>query len=304
VIFRIFEDKLELAEAAAARAATAICSAIKERGQARIVAATGASQIEFLEALTATTGIAWQKVELFHLDEYIGIPVSHPASFCKYLQDRLINKTGITMLHLLNGADDPAEIVRRASNAIAAASIDVAFAGIGENGHLAFNDPPADFETNDPYLIVDLDEACRRQQVGEGWFRDLSAVPRQAISMSIRQILKSKEIIAVVPDARKAPAVTFSYASFTTIANVLPSDLYKNESVATVSGFSGTGAALGTIIVFKLAGHLSDARIATGTHLFDPLMVIAGLIPFVGMILVLLLVRNTKATEEGLVRRI
>jgi len=207
VIFRIFEDKLELAEAAAVRAATAICGAIKERGQARIVAATGASQLEFLEALTATTGIAWQKVELFHLDEYIGMPVSHPASFCKYLQDRLINKTGITMLHLLNSAEDPAETVRRASHAIASAPIDVTFPGIGENGHLAFNDPPADFETNDPYLIVDLDEACRRQQVGEGWFRDLSAVPRQAISMSIRQILKSKEIIAVVPDARKAPAV-------------------------------------------------------------------------------------------------
>jgi Glucosamine-6-phosphate isomerases/6-phosphogluconolactonase len=238
VIFRIFEHKLELAEAAAARAATAIGGAIKERGQARIVAATGASQFEFLEALTATTEIEWQKVELFHLDEYIGIPVSHPASFCKYLQDRLINKTGITMLHLLNGADDPAEIVRRASNAIASAPIDVAFAGIGFGVALLI---PTIFTVN-LYVLTLL-----------------------------------------------FALATFSYASFTTIANVLPSDLYKNESVATVSGLSGTGAALGTIIVFELAGHLSDARIATGTHLFDPLMVIAGLIPFAGMILVLVL---------------
>jgi glucosamine-6-phosphate deaminase len=232
VIFRIFEDKVELAEAAALEAATAIRVAIKARGQARIVAATGASQIEFLEALTRTIGIAWQKVELFHLDEYIGIPVSHPASFCKYLQDRLINKTGITMLHLLNGADDPAEIVRRASNAIASTPIDVTFAGIGENGHLAFNDPPADFETNDPYLIVDLDEACRRQQVGEGWFRDLSAVPRRAISMSIRQILKSREIIAVVPDARKAPAVKACFEG--PIRPMAPASILATHARATV----------------------------------------------------------------------
>jgi glucosamine-6-phosphate deaminase len=232
VIFRIFEDKVELAEAAALEAATAIRGAIKERGQARIVAATGASQLEFLEALTATTGIAWPKVELFHLDEYIGIPASHPASFCKYLQDRLINKTGITMLHLLNGADDPAEIVRRASKAIASAAIDVTFAGIGENGHLAFNDPPADFETNDPYLIVDLDEACRRQQVGEGWFRDLSAVPRQAISMSIRQILKSREIIAVVPDARKAPAVKACFEG--PLSPMAPASILGSHARATV----------------------------------------------------------------------
>jgi glucosamine-6-phosphate deaminase len=232
VILRIFEDKLELAEAAVVEAATAIRDAIKERGQARIVAATGASQFEFLAALTATTGIEWQKVELFHLDEYMGIPFSHPASFCKYLQDRLIDKTGITMLHLLNSAEDPAEIVRRASHAIASAPVDVTFAGIGENGHLAFNDPPADFETSNPYLIVDLDEACRKQQVGEGWFRDLSAVPRQAISMSIRQILKSKEIIAVVPDARKAPAVKACFEG--PISPMAPASILRTHARATV----------------------------------------------------------------------
>jgi len=232
VIFRIFEDKVELAEAAALEAATAIRGAIKERGLARIVAATGSSQFEFLEALTTTAGIDWQKVELFHLDEYTGIPMTHPASFCKYLRERLIDKTGITMLHLLNGTDDRAEIIGRVSEAIKAAPIDVAFAGIGENGHLAFNDPPADFETNDPYLIVNLDEACRRQQVGEGWFAGLSAVPRQAISMSIRQILKSKEIIAVVPDARKAQAVKACFEG--PISPMAPASILRTHADVTI----------------------------------------------------------------------
>jgi glucosamine-6-phosphate deaminase len=232
VIFRVFEEKKELAQAAAVQAATAIRGAIKERGLARIVAATGASQFEFLEALTATAGIDWQKVELFHLDEYIGISVTHPASFCKYLQERLIEKTGITLLHLLNGADDPLETIRRASDAIRSAPVEVTFAGIGENGHLAFNDPPADFETKDPYLVVNLDEACRRQQVGEGWFSDLSAVPQQALSMSIRQILRSKQIIAVVPDARKAQSVKACFEG--PISPMAPASILRTHASATV----------------------------------------------------------------------
>jgi glucosamine-6-phosphate deaminase len=232
VIFRIFEEKLELARAAAEQASTAIRDAITERGLARIVAATGSSQFEFLEALTTTAGIDWQKVELFHLDEYIGIPMTHPASFCKYLQKRVIDKTGITMLHLLNGAVDPTETIRRASESIKTTPIDVTFAGIGENGHLAFNDPPADFETNDPYLIVNLDEACRRQQVGEGWFADLSAVPRQAISMSVRQILKSRAIISVVPDARKAQAIKACFEG--PIGPLAPASILRTHASATI----------------------------------------------------------------------
>jgi glucosamine-6-phosphate deaminase len=232
VIFRIFEEKMELALAAAAQAATAIHAAIEERGLARIVAATGASQFEFLDALTAMAGIDWQKVELFHLDEYIGIPMTHPAGFCKYLQERLIDKTGISRHHLLDGLDDPTEIVRRASEAIKSAPIDVAFAGIGENGHLAFNDPPADFETNDPYIIVNLDEACRRQQVGEGWFADLSAVPTRAISMSVRQILKSREIISVVPDARKAHAVKTCFEG--PVSPMAPASILRTHANATI----------------------------------------------------------------------
>ena len=189
------------------QAAMTIRHAINDRGLARIIAATGASQFDFLDALTATRGIDWQKVELFHLDEYIGLPMNHAASFCQYLQERLITKTEIIRHHLLNGMDEPTELIRRVGGELKAAQIDVAFVGIGENGHLAFNDPPADFETKDAYILVNLDEACRRQQVGEGWFANLSDVPMRAISMSVRQILSAKEIIAVVPDARKAQAV-------------------------------------------------------------------------------------------------
>jgi glucosamine-6-phosphate deaminase len=144
---------------------------------------------------------------LFHLDEYIGVSADHPASFRRYLLERLIGPAGIRQTHLLDGEDDPVRVCREAGRAIADAPVDVAFVGIGENGHLAFNDPPADFETREPYLIVELDEACRRQQVGEGWFASLDAVPRTAISMSCRQILAASRILVIVPDARKADAV-------------------------------------------------------------------------------------------------
>lgn len=205
---KIFEDKLSLAQAAAGQAAKAIQTAIAQHGRARIVAATGASQFDFLEALTKMADVEWQKVELFHLDEYLDLPMEHPASFRNYLLERLIWKTGISRYSFLDGnASDPRQMAQQVGYELNSAPIDVAFVGIGENGHLAFNDPPADFDTEHPYLIVMLDEACRRQQVGEGWFSDLSQVPRQAVSMSVRQILKAKEIIAVVPDARKASAV-------------------------------------------------------------------------------------------------
>jgi glucosamine-6-phosphate deaminase len=196
-----------MSRAAARAAAHAIGEAITERGTARIVAATGTSQLDFLDALTGFPGIDWTRVEMFHLDEYIGLPIDHPASFRKYLLERLIHKTGISRYHLLDGDDDPANAAAQVGCEVDAAPVDVAFVGIGENAHLAFNDPPADFVTERPYLIVTLDQACRRQQVGEGWFTSVSDVPSQAISMSVRQILKARRIICVVPDARKAPAV-------------------------------------------------------------------------------------------------
>ncbi|HEX3106922.1 MAG TPA: glucosamine-6-phosphate deaminase [Terriglobales bacterium] len=204
---KVFKDKATLARAAGDQAAGTIRNAISQKGAARIIAATGASQFEFLDALTATPDIDWKRVEMFHLDEYIGLPLSHPASFRNYLLKRLINKVGITRYHLLDGERDPASVAREIGAKLTNAPIDIAFVGIGENGHLAFNDPPADFETEEPYLIVHLDEACRRQQMGEGWFATLDDVPRTALSMSVRQILKAEEIIAIVPDARKARAV-------------------------------------------------------------------------------------------------
>ncbi len=207
MVIKIYEDKTALGRAAAEQAAVSLCKAIQESGQARIIAATGASQFEFLDALTAMPGIDWPRVEMFHLDEYVGLPASHPASFRKYLLERLIQRTGISKYHFLEGDGDVPKMVRRVAAELMAAPIDLAFVGIGENGHLAFNDPPADFQTEEPYLLVDLDEACRRQQVGESWFADLSEVPKRAISMSVRQILKSKAILAVVPEARKAQAV-------------------------------------------------------------------------------------------------
>jgi glucosamine-6-phosphate deaminase len=205
---RVFDTKAELGRAAAQQAAASITEAAAARGRARVIAATGASQFEFLEALVATPGLDWPRVEIFHLDEYVGMPETHPASFRRYLKQRLVSRVKPMAFHALEGdAADLAAVCREASDRIREAPVDVAFVGIGENGHLAFNDPPADFETEEPYLVVDLDEACRRQQLGEGWFPTLDDVPRQAISMSIRQILKAREILCVVPDARKAQAV-------------------------------------------------------------------------------------------------
>ena len=232
MLLRVFDDKISLGKAAAIQAAAAIRSAIAERGQARVVAASAASQFEFLEALTASPGIQWKEVELFHLDEYIGLPMTHPASFCKFLQERLIGKTGIVHSHLLDGSRDPKEVIRSVGEAISSAPIDIAFLGIGENGHIAFNDPPADFEIEEPYITVALDHACRMQQVGEGWFKDLDAVPTHAISMSVRQVLKAREILAVVPDARKASAIKLCFDG--PISPMAPSSILRNHSNATV----------------------------------------------------------------------
>ena len=231
MILNVFDEKKVLGESAAAQAESAVRRAIAERGSARIITATGSSQFEFLEALTEAR-LDWERVEMFHLDEYVGLPIEHPASFRKYLIERLIQKTGIHRYHLLDGEADPKDVIRTVGSALAAAPIDVAFVGIGENGHLAFNDPPADFETDEPYLIVTLDEDCRRQQVGEGWFTSLGEVPRNAISMSIRQILKSREIICIVPDARKARAVKACFEG--EITSMAPASILRSHDRTTV----------------------------------------------------------------------
>jgi len=207
MIIKIFPSKTALVEDAANQAAATIRDAIAQRGEARIIAATGASQFEFLDALTKVSGIDWKRVEMFHLDEYVGVSEQNPASFCKYLRERLIDKVGIEKYHLLDGTQPPAEVIARVSAEIRKAPIDIAFAGVGENGHLAFNDPPADFDTEEAYIVANLDEDCRKQQLGEGWFPTLADVPRQALSMSIKQLMKAKQIIVIAADARKAKAI-------------------------------------------------------------------------------------------------
>lgn len=215
----VFDSGDQLARAAAVAARKVLADAIAARGRARFIAATGASQFAFLKILTTVEAceflpdarplpkVDWARTEMFHLDEYVGLPITHPASFRKYLLERLIRPAGITHYHLLDGESDVPAICRNVGAELNRESVDVAFVGIGENGHLAFNDPPANFETEAPYLVVELDEACRRQQVGEGWFKTLADVPTQAISMSIRQIMKARKILCIVPDQRKAVAV-------------------------------------------------------------------------------------------------
>ena len=244
MVLKVLPDKTSLGKVAAEHAAEAIHRAVRDHGHARITAATAASQFEFLDALTKMPGIDWHRVEVFHLDEYIGLPITHPGSFRKMLLDHLIMKIGIAKYHLLDGDADPAEVVRRVGKELTSAPIDVAFVGIGENGHLAFNDPPADFQTEEPYLIVDLDEACRQQQVGEAWFSDISQVPKQALSMSVRQILKAKEILAVVPDSRKAQAVKACFEG--EISSMAPASSLRTHLNATVYLDRNSAALLST----------------------------------------------------------
>lgn len=206
-MIRILQTKDEMASAAANHAAGSLQRLLEKQNTVRLLAATGASQLEFLNRLTSNTSIEWRRVELFHLDEYVGVGPDDPASFARYIKERIIDRTGIERYHLLDGTRDPHEVAAEMGREINTAPVDLAFAGIGENGHLAFNDPPADFETQDAYLVVELDEACRKQQVGEGWFTSVEQVPKQAISISIPQLLKAKEILCIVPDRRKAPAV-------------------------------------------------------------------------------------------------
>jgi glucosamine-6-phosphate deaminase len=198
----------ELGKTAGTKAATLIREAIAEKGSANIILATGTSQFETLNHLVSEQGIDWSKLVMFHLDEYIGLPITSKASFRKYLKERFIEKLpSLKAAYLINGEEDAKRECKRLGDLITKHPIDVALVGIGENGHLAFNDPPADFETEQPYIVVELDEVCREQQLGEGWFETFDEVPHQAISMSIKQIIKSKHIICCVPDSRKAIAV-------------------------------------------------------------------------------------------------
>jgi glucosamine-6-phosphate deaminase len=238
---KIMSDKAAVGKAAAAAGAEHIRRAIAARGAANIIVATGASQFEMLAALVAEPNINWNVVTGFHLDEYVGLAVSHPASFRRYLWQRFVSRLPLPLraFHFLNGEGDPQAECRRVAEIITKHPIDVAFVGIGENGHLAFNDPPADFETEQPYLVVRLDDACRRQQLGEGWFPTFDDVPQKAISMSVRQIMRSAAIICTVPDERKAEAVRNTVEG--EVSPQVPASILKRHTQCTL--FLDTAAA-------------------------------------------------------------
>ena len=225
----ISETKQILGKKAARMGGELIRKAIFERGYANIIVATGASQFEMLNELVKED-IDWSVVRAFHLDEYIGISEMHPASFRKYLKERFVDIVSPKEFVYVNGDKDPYEECIRLGKLISKHPIDVAFVGIGENSHLAFNDPPADFETEEAYLVVILNEACRRQQMGEGWFSTISDVPEKAISMSIKQIIKSKAIICSVPDLRKAEAVKKTVEG--SITPAIPASIMRRHEAA------------------------------------------------------------------------
>jgi glucosamine-6-phosphate deaminase len=202
----VLESPELLGQVAALHAAQLLQERIRENGEARIVLSTGASQFEFFKALV-NMDVDWSKVEMFHLDEYVGLPESHPASFRAYLKTRFVAESSLKKAYYIDGENEIEENIRRLNEEIRKKRIDVAMIGIGENAHIAFNDPPADFETQEPYIIVKLDEACKKQQVREGWFDSVAAVPDQAITMSVHQIMQSEFIISCVPHRVKAEAI-------------------------------------------------------------------------------------------------
>jgi glucosamine-6-phosphate deaminase len=222
----ISKDPVSLGEAAARQAAKVLSEAIAKNGKARLILSTGQSQFETLQALLASA-VDWSRVEMFHLDEYIDLPVSHPASFRRYLNERFISKIQLKAVHLVDGEGDIQATIQALSEAVAAEPVDLGLIGIGENAHIAFNDPPADFTTEEPYIIVNLDDDCKKQQVREGWFPDLAHVPSRAISMSVRQILKCKTIISCVPHAVKADAVRRAVES--PVSNQVPASILKTH---------------------------------------------------------------------------
>lgn len=224
----IKDNPRELGRVAGSLAARMIQDAIKMKSEATIILATGTSQFETLLQLTSED-INWNKVTMFHLDEYIGLPKSSPASFRRYLEERFIQKVNpLKEIHLINGEAHPLEECIRLNNIIKLIRVDVALVGIGENGHLGFNDPPADFETEEPFIIVDLDEKCRCQQYGEGWFKTMDNVPRKAITMSIKQIMKSAKIICSVPEGRKAIAVRDCFEN--SVSNLFPASILQRHT--------------------------------------------------------------------------
>ena len=225
----VHSTPVEMAAAAAAEGADHLRAALARERSVAIIVATGASQFGVLEHLVAAPGIDWSRVTAFHLDEYVGLPVTHPASFRGYLRERFTAKlpTLGEFVSVEGDAPDLFAELSRLNARLASEKISVCFAGIGENCHLAFNDPPADFDVTDPYIVVTLDEACRRQQMGEGWFETLEDVPERAISMSIRQIMACSHLVLAVPDMRKAQAVHDAVEQ--PVSNLYPASVVRDH---------------------------------------------------------------------------
>ena len=217
----------EMGKRAAEKVAELIRETVKEKGKARLLVSTGQSQFEFFEEITAMD-IPWEAVEIFHLDEYIGLPITHPASFRKHLKERFIDKIGPAQMHYISGEGDIAAVIDEVTESIRKSPIDIGIIGIGENGHIAFNDPPADFETKAAYHVVSLDERCRMQQVGEGWFGSLDEVPRQAISATVPQILSCRTIVSIVPHKVKAEAVRNTLEA-PAVTNLIPATALREH---------------------------------------------------------------------------
>lgn len=217
----------EMGKRAAEKVAELIRETVREKGKARLLVSTGQSQFEFFEEITAMD-IPWEAVEIFHLDEYIGLPITHPASFRKYLKERFIDKIGPAQMHYISGEGDIAAVIDEVTESIRKSPIDIGIIGIGENGHIAFNDPPADFETKAAYHVVSLDERCRMQQVREGWFSSLEEVPRQAISATVPQILSCRTIVSIVPHKVKAEAVRNTLEA-PAVTNLIPATALREH---------------------------------------------------------------------------
>ena len=226
----VSSTKVDAGRTAAKKVVDILCKILRSKAKVRFIAATGASQFDFLEFLCESKGVDWARTEMFHLDEYIGLPADHPASFRKYLSERFVEKIHPGQVHFIEGdAPDPELECQRLGDLISREPIDIAFIGIGENGHIAFNDPPADFETEEPYLIVNLDDKCRQQQLGEGWFESFEEVPRSAISLSVRQLMKSNYIICTCPEKRKAEAVRDCLSKGVPISPMHPASILKQH---------------------------------------------------------------------------
>lgn len=223
---RVLKNSEELGREAAAYVADALKKCIDKKGSARLLLSTGASQFDTLKVLV-NADVDWSKVEMFHLDEYINLPETHPASFRKYLKERFVSAVNLEKVHFVNGEGDIKKNIEELSAELRNEPIDVALIGIGENAHIAFNDPPADFSTKDAYIVVNLDEKCKKQQVGEGWFNTVDDVPKQAISMSVYQIMQSELIISCVPHKVKANAIKMTLEN--DLTNQVPATMLKEH---------------------------------------------------------------------------